>query len=97
LAAFFSKLELSDREIETPDVCAMQQYFSSQKDIVIQGVKETLVSFYVHQHWFLKKLPFSQEEETCLVSCVHQHHCIIFELCSPVRETVVVFDVQQNQ
>jgi hypothetical protein len=53
-------------------------------------VKGTLVSCYVHQYWFLKFLPFSQEEGTCVVSCVHQHHCIIFELCSPVKETVVV-------
>ncbi len=28
---------------------------------------------------FLKFWPISHEEETCVVSCVHQHHCIIFD------------------
>jgi hypothetical protein len=59
-------------------------------------MKKIIVSFYVHRHQFLKILPFSQEEGTCVVSRVHQHHCIIFEFCSPVRATVIVFDVQQN-
>ncbi len=39
---------------------------------------------------------FDSVEVTCVVSCVHQHHCILFDICSPVREIVVVFDVQQN-
>jgi hypothetical protein len=43
-----------------------------------------------------KKIPFSQDEGTHVVSCVHQHHCIIFELCSPVRETVNTFVVQRH-
>jgi hypothetical protein len=72
LAAFFSVLELSDQERETCNICVVQQYFSSQKDIVFQ-VKEILASFYVHQHQFLNFLPFSQEEGARVVSCVRQH------------------------
>jgi hypothetical protein len=93
---FLYILKLSDQERVTCDICVVQQYDSFQIGLYLQ-VKETLVSFYVHQNWFLKILPFSQEGGTRVVSCVHQHHCIIFELCSLVRETVIVFDVQQNQ
>jgi hypothetical protein len=89
------KLELSDQERENGNVCVVQQYYSSQIGLCHQ-VKEILVSYYVHQHWFLKFLPFSQEEGTHVVSCVHQHHCIISELCSPVRETVNIFVVQRH-
>jgi hypothetical protein len=53
LAAFFPILELFDWEQETSDDCFVQQYFSSQKGLCLQ-VKDILVSFYVHQHWFLK-------------------------------------------
>jgi hypothetical protein len=93
--AFLYLLELSYQERLTCNICVVQQYDSLQIGLYLQ-VKETLVSFYVHQHWFLNFLPSSQEEGTSIVSCVHQHYCIIFELCSPVRETVIVFDVQQN-
>jgi hypothetical protein len=87
-------LELSDQERETCNVFVVQQYYSSQIDPCLQ-VKEILVSFYVHQQYFLKNLPFFQEEGTRVVSCVHQHHYILFDFSSLVRETVVVFDVQQ--
>ncbi len=86
------KLKLSDQERVTRNICVVQQYDSFQIGLYLQ-VKGTLV-FYVHQHWFLKFIPFSQEEGTRVVSCVHQHYCIIFELCSPVRETVDSFVVQ---
>ena len=86
-------LELSDQEREICNVCVVQQYYSSQIGLYLQ-VKEILVFSHVHQHRFLKFLPFSQEEGTHVVSCVHQHFCIIFELCSPVRETVNIFVVQ---
>ncbi len=92
---FLYILELSDQERVTCIICVVKQYDSFQIGLYLQ-VKWTRISFYVHQHRFLKFLPFSQEEGTCVVSCVHQHHCIIFKLCSPVRETVIVFDVQQN-
>jgi hypothetical protein len=94
-AAFLDLLELSDQERMTCNVCVVQQYYSSQISLYLQ-VKETLVSFYVHQHRFLKFLPFSQEEGTRVVSCVHQHHCIIFDFFSMVRETVDSSVVQQH-
>jgi hypothetical protein len=75
---FFPILELSDREQKTCDVYFVQQYYSSQKGLCLQ-VKEILVSFYVHQHQFVKFQSFFQEEGTRAVSCVHQHCCIKFE------------------
>jgi hypothetical protein len=86
-------LELSDQERVTCDICVVQQYDSFQIDLYLQ-VKETLVSFYVHQHWCLKFLPLSQEEGAHVVSCVHQHYCIKFKFFSLVRETVNSSGVQ---
>jgi hypothetical protein len=88
-------LELSDQVRVSWDICVVQQYDSFQIGLYLQ-VKETLVSYYVHQHQFLEILPFSQEEGTRIVSCVHQHHCIIFELCSLVRVIVNIFVVQRH-
>ncbi len=77
----------------TCNICVVQQYYSFQIVLHLQ-VKETLVSFYVHQHWFLNFLSFSQQEGTPVVSCVHQHYCIIFVFFSLVRETVNSYVVQ---
>jgi hypothetical protein len=44
--------KLSDQEQETYNVSFVQQYYSSQIGLCLQ-VKEILVSFYVHQHWFV--------------------------------------------
>ncbi len=76
-AVLFLILELSDQVRVSCNICVVQQYDSFQIGLYLQ-VKETLVSFHVYQHWFLKFWPFAQEEGTRIVSCVHQHHCIIF-------------------
>jgi hypothetical protein len=52
-AASFLILELSDWEQETYDVYLVQQHYSCQIGLCLQ-VKEILVSFYVHQHQFVK-------------------------------------------
>ncbi len=49
----FSILELSDEERVTYNICVVQQNDSCQIGLYLQ-VKETLVSFYRHQHQFLK-------------------------------------------
>jgi hypothetical protein len=61
--------ELFIQERETCNNCVVQQYFLFQIGVYLQ-VKETIVSFYVHQHWFLIFWSFSQEEGTRVVFCV---------------------------
>jgi hypothetical protein len=46
---FFLILELSDQVRVSCNICVVQQYDSLQIGLYLQ-VKETLVSFYVHQH-----------------------------------------------
>ncbi len=46
-------IELFDQEREICNVCVVQQYYSLQIGVCLQE-KETLVSFYVQQHQFLK-------------------------------------------
>ncbi len=89
-ATFLYLLELSDQERVTCNVCVVQQYYSSQIGLYLQ-VKETLASFHVHQHRFLKFVPFSQEEGTRVVSCVHQHSYILkdYEMACDVPVTNV--------
>ncbi len=89
------KLNFCPQEKRSFVVLCVQQHHSLKLEFCPQE-KRSFVVLCVQQHHFFKLNFWPQEKRTCVVSCVHQHFCITFEPCSPVRETAVVFGVQQN-
>jgi hypothetical protein len=72
-----SILQYSDQERGPYKTCVVQQYDSLQTGLYLQ-VKETFVSFCVHQHPCLKFELCHLERETRAASCVQQHQFLKF-------------------